>query len=126
MEITVEQVEDLHAFMMGVNPDGVYVEPPLKLSSENAMTIIWFLQEHMGVLPDHYNLCVACGQFFDANRQGYYLSEDAIDGYIPEARWPTYENYCDEECLQDEIDRQASIIFMSFDALRYQLKNRKR
>ncbi len=124
-KIKIDNVEEFHSFMTGINPKGLYVDPPLNLSRENAMTIIWYLQEHLRIIPDNYEMCSECGQIFDSNFDGYYLSADAISDSIQDARWPTYENYCCYECLQQEINRQADIIFESFDDVKYQLRQGK-
>ena len=43
-----------------------------RLSSRMAFKIIWYLQEVMGVIPDHYERCITCGCLYDSWSEGHY------------------------------------------------------
>lgn len=43
-----------------------------KMSPKKAMAIIWYLQEHMQVIPDTIERCDNCDGLFDRNESGLY------------------------------------------------------
>lgn len=58
-----------------------------KMSDKKAMSIIWYLQEHLSVFPDHIERCDSCGELFDRYDEGIY--------------WETKgKNYCGGCCDQ--------------------------
>jgi hypothetical protein len=74
--VTLEQMEELYDFLsVGTLPESVGVPNPPKLGPDLAFTIIWFLQEHMHVLPDRFECCHDCGSIFDSHAQGDYNEE---------------------------------------------------
>ena len=71
--ITLEQIEDLKAFLMG-NPHGGLLmsrghQPRLRQNAANG--VIWYLQEVLRVLPDRYEMCDACGELYDQHASGH-------------------------------------------------------
>lgn len=44
----------------------------LKLSPAKAFQVIYLLQEHVCVFPDHIDQCFNCKELFDSNYGGYY------------------------------------------------------
>lgn len=70
-KITLERVQELFDFLCdGTNPEGVFVKRPPKLGARKAETIIWFLQEHMDILPDNFEMCVTCSRMYDSHSEG--------------------------------------------------------
>jgi len=57
---------------------------PPQLSEEVAFNVIWFLQEHMGVLPCNYERCSVCGSLYDTMEEGIYSGDDEyeMEAYI--------------------------------------------
>jgi hypothetical protein len=51
----------------------------IKLSDTEAFRVIWFLQEHLRVLPDNIERCDVCGDLYDSNQEGTHL-EEPFDG----------------------------------------------
>jgi hypothetical protein len=47
----------------------------IKLDPEQAMRVIWFLQEHLRILPDHIEQCGVCSDLYDSHSDGEYLEE---------------------------------------------------
>ena len=68
-KISIEQVEELYQFLQGEIPKGIICKSP-HLSQRKAFTIIWFLQEHLRIIPDVFERCVRCGELFDSSREG--------------------------------------------------------
>ena len=68
--ITIEQTDELYAFLQGTCPKGIYVKHPPRLTKRKAYAVIWFLQEYLGILPDHYEQCCGCGELFDDCSEG--------------------------------------------------------
>jgi hypothetical protein len=72
---TLEQVREFYEFLQGECPEGVHVKHPPRLSERKAFDVIWFLQERLRVLPDHFERCCRCGELFDTNSEGGYYRD---------------------------------------------------
>ena len=72
-EITQEQIVEFYDFLQGKVPEGMTVKKPPKLSQEQAFTVIWFLQEHLCVLPDNFEQCSTCHVIYNSDFEGFYL-----------------------------------------------------
>lgn len=57
----------------------------LKLSNKKAFQIIYYLQEHFPVIPDHIEQCSVCGEVYDSYSQGHHSEL-------------TGKFYCSESC----------------------------
>lgn len=74
-EITLEQVVELYEFLKGEKLPGAITiakESMPNLNPEIAMTVIWFLQEHFRILPDHYEQCANCLELYDSYCEGHF------------------------------------------------------
>ena len=49
-----------------------YLKDKLKLTASKAFSIIYYLQEHLSVFPDHIEKCNTCGELYDSYSQGHY------------------------------------------------------
>ena len=78
-EITKKDIETLHEFLQGKNPDGVFVKYPPRLSRSKAFSVIWFLQEVTGVLPDQYEMCDECNEIYDSWEEGVYTDPECYE-----------------------------------------------
>ena len=70
----LEWIDEFYEFLQGNLPEGMTLgkgHNP-KLSQKKAFSIIWYLQEHFPVLPDHIEQCSNCGKLFDDWRGGLY------------------------------------------------------
>lgn len=65
--VTIEQVQKLYEFLQGNAVDGFIFSDPPKLSKDTAVDIIYYLQEKMHIIPDTYESCKKCGDFFDSD-----------------------------------------------------------
>lgn len=68
--ITVEQVNEFYNFLQGELPKAITMKCPPKLSSKKAFGIVWYLQEHLRILPDNFERCCSCGSLFNTNQEG--------------------------------------------------------
>jgi hypothetical protein len=70
----IEWIEEFYRFLKGEIPDGIQLTKrhQVKLSAEQANTIIWYLQEHFPILPDHIEQCSVCGSYYDSYAQGHH------------------------------------------------------
>lgn len=75
--ITIEQVNELYEFLQGVNPEqvcmGKYNHP--KMSDKKAFNVIWFLQEHLRIIPSKFERCTTCGSLYNSEAEGHYNDE---------------------------------------------------
>ena len=72
-EITLKQIEEFKQFLMGNAPESMTLskrDQP-KLTADRANCVIWYLQGHLRVLPDNYEMCDVCGELYDANCSGH-------------------------------------------------------
>jgi hypothetical protein len=81
----LEWINEFYEFLQGVTPDGISVRAKVKLTQRKAFSIIWYLQEHFPLLPDHIERCDTCGQLYDSWSQGRH--SDLTDKF-----------YCNESC----------------------------
>jgi len=95
-KITLEQVRELHQFLQGVVPKEVQLANPPKLTPEKAFDVIWFLQEHLGVLPDNFEMCQVCHEIFDQHSEGWVLDDQyGLEGKtLPKKYWGIYCDIC--------------------------------
>ena len=70
----LEWMNEFYKFLQGDVPEKVSIckghQP--KLSDKKANTIIWYLQEHMRILPDNIEKCDNCKELFDSHSEGIY------------------------------------------------------
>lgn len=70
----LEWMDEFYKFLQGKVPEKISIgrghQP--KLSDKKANTIIWYLQEHMRILPDNIEKCDTCKELFDAHSEGIY------------------------------------------------------
>jgi len=69
----IEKVNELYQFLTGEKiPEGMQIvkNHRPKMSGKQAFTIIWFLQEHLRVLPDNFERCDVCEEIYDSYSEG--------------------------------------------------------
>ena len=72
-EITVEQTQELYDYLTGKSqPDNFRMKRLPNLSDKKAFQVIWFIQEHLRIIPDHYEQCFNCKILFDDSKEGLY------------------------------------------------------
>lgn len=62
-----------------------FLQQDIKMNKKKAFSIIYFLQEHLPVFPDHIEQCYTCGRLYDSYKEGHH--SDMLG-----------RNYCCESC----------------------------
>jgi len=69
---TIEDLQELMTMLTGGElPEGMTMADQPALTPRQAFSVIWYLQEHLRVLPDNIEMCAVCGDLFDADRSGH-------------------------------------------------------
>jgi hypothetical protein len=94
-----EKFEELYRFLRdGKLPEGMQMPKSHipKMSGKKAFTIIWYLQEHLGVLPDNVEQCQDCQDLFDSDKEGFYLDDQySLKGKkLPKKYWGHWCDAC--------------------------------
>jgi hypothetical protein len=72
-KMTLEQTQQLFDFLIGANPpNGIRLRKrPRKMTAEQALSIVYLLQEVFHVIPDIFEKCSHCGWLFDTEHEGH-------------------------------------------------------
>lgn len=70
----LEWTKEFYEFLQGNVPEDLSFAKGhgIKLSKKKAFAIIYYLQEHFPVIPDHIEQCSVCGQLYDSWSQGHH------------------------------------------------------
>ena len=72
---TLTKVEELMDMLTGGDlPEGITMPQQPCLSRGQAFSVIWFLQEHLRIIPDRFEMCDVCESLFDAERGGHVIN----------------------------------------------------
>jgi len=91
---TEDWIKEFYQFLQGKNVDGIQTskhDTP-KLTEKKAYTVIWYLQEHLRILPSNIERCNNCGELFDSNLGGTYW-EAKGNHYCSGCNYLVPENY---------------------------------
>jgi hypothetical protein len=86
--------------LQGEIPKNLTLKAPPNLTADQAFSVIYYLQEEMGVLPDKYEKCqvLGCDNLFDADEDGCLaLYCDSCGCQHPGGHDPDEDN-CDGCC----------------------------
>lgn len=81
----LELIKEFFEFLQGKCPDAINTDNLPMLSSEQAFSVIYYLQEHLPIFPDTIEKCDSCGELFDLFYSGRHcdtcgnLCEDCDD-----------------------------------------------
>jgi len=98
IEATLEQTQVLHNQLK---------ESGLALSSRQAFSIIYFYQERLYTIPDHFEQCHTCLELYDTWQEDSSLADDTepyddiTQEMITEATKDGGYSFCDGECEAD-------------------------
>ena len=67
---TIEQANEFFEYLQGRVPEGFMGVKSPKLSPRMANHVIYILQEHLRVIPDHYEMCCKCHQLYNSWSEG--------------------------------------------------------
>lgn len=117
--VTLEQTQELHLFLQGENPEG-YIVKPLNIEAKKAFTIIWFLQEHLGLIPDTYEMCSQCGKIYDSSYGGSRIYCKNYCDWCDSFAWPDIDEWeygscegCSDEGLCPFNDDNRNLVYFS-------------
>lgn len=106
-KIEIEPVQKFYEWLQGGNnPERIDFKTKLKLTAEEAFSVIYYLQEELGILPDCYEQCRECKCMYDSYNEGASIGKETtiiddegneVDGNFPEE---LYGMYC-EDCRPD-------------------------
>lgn len=110
-DISLEKVQEFYEWLQGKScPERLHFVNKLNLSEGDAFKVIYYLQEHLGIISDKYERCAKCGCIYDSNEEGAYINEETTivteDGEELRADFPKrmYGCYCDD-CRPDWITK---------------------
>lgn len=70
----LEWINEFYGFLKGELPEEISTtrgyEP--KMSEKKAYSIIWYLQEHLRILPANIERCNICGELYNSDSEGIY------------------------------------------------------
>lgn len=103
----MQWVEEFYEFLQGEIPENIHLadESKLHLTSKQARTIVWYLQEHFCVFPDNIEMCDECCGLYDSDCAGVYYE---IEGkqYCEACEHCSDATFCDC-CGEDVWKRDA-------------------
>ena len=107
--LSLDETEELSEFLQGKKPEGYHLNTMPHLTEEQAWTVIYVLQEKFRLIPDHYEKCDKCGEFFNFHDEGYWLESSSRKYPRDEEMWGDIKDipkfcgcYCDW-CLEPAI-----------------------
>lgn len=105
-----EKIEEFYNFLRdGKLPNGMKMPKSHipKMSSKKAFTIIWYLQEHLQILPGSVEQCDGCLELFDSDKEGYYLDDQyELDGKtLPKKYWGHWCEGCVPNVFIEELEK---------------------
>lgn len=99
-EITLEQVQELVDFLAGGKlPEGWTTSAPPTLTRKQAFSVVYYLQERLHIIPDHFEMCAVCEQVADTHYGGVFVSDDDYGDSVADEMGIT----------PDEIKQYASV-----------------
>ena len=71
----LEWIDELYQYLQGNPVEHFKKGFSPKLTPTKAFHIIWFLQEHLRVLPDTIERCGHCDELYDTESEGRHIEE---------------------------------------------------
>lgn len=94
----IEQFEELMDMLTGKKlPEGMIMQHRPQLSRREAFSVIWFLQEHLNILPTNIEQCKICEGLFD-----YHCGGFIVDGTDEPDAWHQRFNVTREMLKQND------------------------
>lgn len=105
----LEWITEFYDFLKGGCPENISFARGhgVKLSPNKAYSIIYYLQEHFPVLPDHIEQCSFCKSLYDSDSSGYY-SELKVKFYC-DSCFPPFLDKKEEKIMQRRRNRLPDI-----------------
>jgi hypothetical protein len=99
-----EKLDELILWLTGNKIEGLRAKHQ-KVSFPTAKTIVWFLQEMTGIVPDQFEVCVRCGCVYDSHREGHW-SDVKNKGYCGSCL--DYHLHFCEYCVKEVSEKKYS------------------
>lgn len=73
----MDWIQEFNEFLQGTLPENISIpdEDIVKLTPNQAYSVLWFLREHFAILPDSFCKCDSCDSIYDGDSEGYYSEE---------------------------------------------------
>lgn len=73
----IEWMTEFYEFLKGEVPEKIHIKAAHrpKLNSEQAQTVLWYLQEHFSIFPDNIEVCRDCDRLYDSNDEGHWYDK---------------------------------------------------
>ncbi len=106
-EIHDKDIEQFFEMLKGGNlPQGILMTDQPTLNTREAFSILWYIQEHLGLLDSRYELCDNCESLFNSHSQGSFIDQDSLDDHyyiesnITKATVRAHigKHYCCQQC----------------------------
>lgn len=95
-EVTLDEVGDFVEMLTGKSlPEDMVMPDQPHLTRRQAFSVVWYLQVHLSIIPDHYEMCDICKSLFDTHCGGHI-----IDGTDDPDEWQR-ELGVTQEMLED-------------------------
>jgi len=103
---TLEKVQEFYEWLQGgAGPEKIEFRTKPRLTEDEAFSVVYYLQEELGILPDCYEQCRKCKGLYDSCNEGTSIDKDStivengkeVDGNFQEE---LYGLYCDN-CRPD-------------------------
>lgn len=109
-KLSLEETIGLFEFLLGEScPMDITPQDQPCLTPTEAFSVIYYLQEHLHIIPDTYEMCRECESLYDSDSEGVCISElnntieydDEFGNPVCETLPPEkYGLYCDQ-CRPD-------------------------
>lgn len=106
-KMDIETMRKFYEWLQGEeNTENISFKTKPKLTADEAFSVIYYLQEGLGILPDYYEQCRECKCLYDSYNEGVSIDKEStiinnegneVDGNFPEE---LYGLYCDN-CRPD-------------------------
>lgn len=81
-KIDEEDIQEFMDMLTGKElPVGMIMNEQPKLSDQAAWGVVWYLQEHLNILPSNFEMCAYCESVFDSEYGGHIISDEYDDWY---------------------------------------------
>ena len=96
-KVTLDQVEDLVKMLIGHDVEDVYLAHQPQLTRRQAFSVVYYLQEILCIIPDHYEMCGECDGIFDDRYGGGTRQGD--NAQLCESCAQHYD-FCNSSCCE--------------------------
>ena len=105
----LEWMEEFYNFLRGDCPENIHFGKGhgIKLSPNKAYSIIYYLQEHFPLLPDHIEQCSECKSLYDSNSSGYH--SELTEKFYCDSCFPPFLDEKEEKVMQRRYNKQKKL-----------------